>query len=251
MYVITGGGSGIGQALAISLANKGLEVLVIGRRETHLQITARHSDNISYYVANLTSEKDCLGLIDYLQEKKITGLVHNAGTISPIEKIETVNLQEWIRLIELNLFAPLHLTQKLLPQLKGGRILHIGSGAAYFPVEGWSAYCVSKAALSMLTRCMQLEINDPVIASVMPGIVDTDMTQRIRISTGMSEVQQNFHQKLYQEHRLVTTETVAQFLTWLLIETSRSVFISQEWDIYDVSHHQKWLSDENSVPSLS
>ncbi|MCX7116066.1 MAG: SDR family NAD(P)-dependent oxidoreductase [Gammaproteobacteria bacterium] len=248
MYIITGASTGIGKALALALAAKGETVLIVGRHETTLQDVASASPQIHYHVADVSVPQAQQQLIATLSGKKIKGLVHNAGTISPLDRLEDASMDEWEQLIKLNLFAPLRLTQALLSNLQGGRVLNIGSGAAYFPMAGWSAYCVSKAALSMLTRCFQVEIKDPAVSSVMPGIVDTNMTSVIRSSTCMSDEQLAFHQQLYHDKRLIQPDTVAQFLMWLLIDVDTDLFKSKEWDIYDEADQASWLQSPHVVP---
>ena len=178
-------------------------------------------------------------------------MIHNAGTIEPIEKVEKVSPEAWENIIHTNLFSPFRLTQLLLNQLKGGRVLHIGSGAAYFPVVGWSGYCVSKAALAILRRCYQSEIYDPVFASVMPGIINTAMTAVIRNSAKtMAATQHQFHQNLYNQGHLIEPDTVGLFLAWLLLEVDKATYVAKEWDIYDTSHHESWLRAPHQVHQL-
>lgn len=246
MYVITGGSSGIGRSLARALAKRKKSVCIIGRRADFLEKVGQ-----PYCVADITKEEDLKKIQTLLANHSIEGLIHNAGIIDPIEKITHIAPDAWENIIKSNLFAPFRLTQLLLPQLSGGRVLHIGSGAAYFPVVGWSAYCVSKAALAMLTRCYQAELTDPVFSSVMPGIVNTAMTASIRsASAAMEPKQLTFHQTLYQQGRLVEPETVALFLSWLLLDLDRADFASKEWDIYDMSHHEHWLKAPHQVPLI-
>lgn len=157
----------------------------------------------------------------------------------------------WQESIAINLNAPLFLTQLLLDKLQQGRVLHIGSGAAYFPVSGWAAYCVSKAGLAMLTHCWQLENPELAITSVMPGIIDTPMQELIRSCVSMNEERRKFFIELYEEKRLLSTATVAAFLCWLLLEVEPGLYRSKEWDIYDKSHHRSWLRAPHQVPSLN
>ncbi|KTC86318.1 SDR family NAD(P)-dependent oxidoreductase [Legionella brunensis] len=249
MFVVTGGGSGIGRALAQVLAKRGKKVLVVGRREELLKETAAFSPLISFFCADISTDEGRQKLATLLQPAiSIEGLIHNAGTIEPIAPIANIDESSWQQTLATNLNAPLFLTQLLLSKLKHGRVLHIGSGAAYFPVTGWAAYCVSKAALSMLTRCWQLESPNVAFASVMPGIIDTDMQALIRGAQFMDEEKRHFFHVLKAEGRLLTTETVALFLNWLLLELDKEQFISKEWDIYDKSHHQFWLSPPHKVP---
>lgn len=251
MYIITGGGSGIGQALAITLAQRQQSVLIIGRRIEALQKTASQDERISYFQADISTESGRGDLCSFLQDcQQVSGLVHNAGVIEPIAPIQTLQLADFEQVLATNVAAPLCLNQLLLPKLTGGRVLHIGSGAAYFPVQGWAAYCTSKAALSMMTQCWKEECQDPAFTSVMPGIIDTPMQSVIRHSHHMAPDRVAFFQNLKDNQQLVSAETVALFLAWLLLDIERDLYSSKEWDIYDQSHHQHWLVPPHQVPSF-
>lgn len=248
MFIITGGGSGIGKALAESLATRKCPVLIIGRRKQLLQDTATFSPLISYLCADVSTEAGLEQIKQYLADTPlISGLINNAGTIHPIAPISSLSSTEWFHALNTNLNPALVLPQKLATRLKQGRVLNIGSGAAYFAIKGWAAYCVSKAALAMLTRCWQLESESTAFASVMPGIIDTDMQAIARQSKHMDAEQTRFYQQLQQTNRLISPETVAQFLVWLLLDIDSAHFSSKEWDIYDSSHHPFWLKEPHRV----
>jgi len=251
MFVITGGSRGIGAALAQALASKNQAVLIIGRDETALQSIAAVSPYINILCANVASSTGRDAIISYLEATpNIQGLIHNAGSIEPIQPMRNLDEKDWQALMSLNLDAPFFLTQKLYDKLLGGRVLHISSAAAHFPVTGWAPYCVSKAGLSMLTRCWQSECPEIASASVMPGIVDTTMQAVIRESENLEPEKQHFFQDLKNKNRLVSSETVAAFLSWLLLDIDKARYVSHEWDIYDTSHHAEWLSAPHRVPIL-
>ncbi len=251
MFVLTGGGSGIGKALAKVLAMRGQSVLIIGRTVDTLKETASFSTLIDYVCADVSTEMGRSQLLSYLgQYRKIDGLIHNAGIIEPIVPITDIDLPAWRQVMATNLEAPLFLNQMLQDKLVNNRVLHIGSGAAHFPVKGWSAYCVSKAALHMLTQCWQIECERVSFASVMPGIIDTDMQEKIRQSSEMDPEKVHFFKKLKKEKRLITPETVALFLAWLLLDVEKGRYESKEWDIYDKTHHHEWLISPHQVPLM-
>ena len=248
MFVVTGGGSGIGRALAQSLAMRGKQVLIIGRRPDALTETASFSPLISVCCADITSQQDRQDIMSYLPDIQLEGLIHNAGIIEPVNLLGTINEADWKKAMATNLDAPLFLSQLLLPRLAQARVLHIGSGVAHFPVAGWTAYCVSKAALFMLTQCWQLESKQTAFASVMPGIIDTDMQAFIRQCKFMDTEKIEFFKMLKRDGRLIAAETVALFLSWLLLDLDRETYVSREWDIYDTAHHQSWLVKPHCVP---
>src|SRR5690606_20395126 len=83
-----------------------------------------------------------------------------------------------------------------------GVIVNISSGAAHSPLEGWSAYCASKAALAMLTRSVHLELADAGVFAYgfQPGVVDTGMQATIRAS-GVNEVSRLRREQLAPAHQ--------------------------------------------------
>ena len=249
MFVVTGGGTGIGRALAFALTDRGYSVIIVGRRESLLVETARYSPLIKYICADVSTHQGRLHVAEQLGEvEQIFGLIHNAGIIDPIMPMLEMVEEAWQSVMATNVNAPLFLTQLLYDKLINGRVLNIGSGAAYFPVKGWSAYCVSKAALAMLTRSWALESEEVAFSSVMPGIIDTDMQAHIRDASCMDEEKLGFFKQLKEDNRLVSVETVALFLSWLLLELDQERYVSQEWDIYDNSHHAEWLVLPHKVP---
>ena len=251
MFVLTGGGSGIGRALAHALAARNKPVLIIGRREKSLLDTADFSPLISTLCADVsTSNGRALVTAHLKNTPQIDGLIHNAGVIDPIFPILSIDEAAWRQVMATNVDAPLFLSQLLYDKLTDGRVLHMGSGAANFPVQGWSAYCVSKAALSMLTRCWQLESRAVAFTSVMPGIIDTPMQAEIRQASHMEPNKLDFFKRLQKEKQLVMPETVALFLCWLLLDIDKPHYVSQEWDIYDTTHHHEWLVSPYTVPPL-
>ncbi|TAL66534.1 MAG: SDR family NAD(P)-dependent oxidoreductase [Legionella sp.] len=248
MYLITGGGSGIGRSLARALADRGHKVLIVGRRETLLKETAAHSPLIQSLCADVSTAEGLQAIENQLDSvSQIHGLINNAGTLSPVVPLNEITREAWHHAFQTNVDAALFLPQRFQAQLQQGRVLNIGSGAAYFPIQAWAAYCTTKAALAMLTRCWQLESAQVFFASVMPGIIDTHMQEMARSEHAMAAEQTQFYQKLKEQNRLITPETVAEFLCWLLLDVDNETYVSKEWDIYDSSHHIKWLKPPHQV----
>lgn len=251
MYVLTGGGTGIGRCLAESLSRRGKSVLIVGRREHLLRETAASSPLIEICCVDVSTDAGREKLALHLKDgPALDGLIHNAGSLEPISSLATVKKDAWEQTFALNVHAPLFLTQGLLPKLNNARVLNIGSAVAHFPVLGWGAYCVTKAALFMLTQCFQQECGSlTAFASVMPGIVDTEMQALARHgSSCMDKDNVAFYQSLKAEGRLLKAETVALFLTWLLLDIATKDYVAKEWDIYDTTHHASWLLPSHVLP---
>ncbi len=248
VFIITGGGSGIGKALALALAKQGQSVLIIGRREQALQETASASPLIKYLRADVSTDEGLHAIQSHVSNvSNISGLVNNAGTLGPIVPIREMKREEWHHTLRTNVDAPLFLSQLLYDKLNNGRVLNIGSQAAYFAIKGWSAYCSSKATLAMLSQCWQLESQSVAFASVKPGIIDTDMQTIARAGVNMDSEHTQFYRRLKENNRLIAPETVAEFLSWLLLTVDRDTYVSQEWDIYETGHHHHWLKPPHQV----
>ncbi|MEQ9121314.1 MAG: SDR family oxidoreductase, partial [Alphaproteobacteria bacterium] len=119
-------------------------------------------------------------------------LVNNAGMVEPIARIEAAEADEWARCMAVNLIGPAVFCRAALPYLRAARgcVVNISSGAAHHPLEGWAAYCASKAGLWMLTQALHLEEGEAIdVYGASPGTVDTEMQAVIRAS-GVNPVSQ-------------------------------------------------------------
>jgi NAD(P)-dependent dehydrogenase (short-subunit alcohol dehydrogenase family) len=121
-------------------------------------------------------------------------LVNNAGLIEPIGQLAETDPAEWGQAVDVNLKGVYHGLRYGLPAMLaggGGVVVNLSSGAATFTLDGWSAYCATKAAVLMLTRCTQAEYGDRGIRVVglSPGTVATDMQATIKES-GVNPVSQ-------------------------------------------------------------
>lgn len=250
LAVVTGGGSGIGRALALQLANQDIEVLIAGRRRDPLEETrAAASGMIHPCPADLATPEGRSNVVQavhaWQQDSggQLRFLVHNAATVQPIKRPSEIELDEWRSHQQINVEAPIFLTQALLPELDGGgRVLHLSSGAAHKPYGGWTAYCTSKAALHMLYLCLRDELKPRgiYVGSARPGVVDTPMQTELRASDEVDFPSRPRFVALKEDGGLYTPERSARFLRWLLLNVDAERFVAQEWDARDEDHHAEW-----------
>ncbi|MGA1492654.1 MAG: SDR family NAD(P)-dependent oxidoreductase [bacterium] len=241
--LITGGGTGIGRALAERFAAKGWRVTIVGRRLELLQQVAR------YYPYKISIISEDVGSIQ--DRKKIVSeakgtldlLVHNAAVLGPVGPILDQSPEDWKSHMATNVEGPLFLTQALLPNLvENSRVVNISSGAAHQGIPGWGMYCTSKAALFMLGQLLKDELAQRNIwfGSVRPGIVDTPMQAEIRALEPENFPMVEQFRQYKATGALVTSELVAQYLEWLLLEVSGPQLGEREWDIRDAEWQSAW-----------
>lgn len=236
LAVITGAGSGIGRAMAQRLATEDLSVIAIGRHSAPLEALARNQpDRIEPTTADVATPEGREQIAQAVTGRRVRFLLHNAGVLEPVCSLAAVELEQWRYAQAVNVEGPLFLTQRLLPYLTGGRILHVSSGAAHHPVAGWGAYCTSKAALYMVYQVLDLELRsrDIAVGSVRPGVVDTPMQAQIRDQDSEQFPDVERFRELKRTGGLASPETVADFVWQLLTRTSAEEFAAQEWDVQE------------------
>ncbi len=233
--VITGGGSGIGRALAQRLAEAGHRVMVAGRRREALEDTAAGHSDIEPVVADVSTPAGRSAIVTAVGDRHVRFLVHNAGVLTPVGPLSEVTLEDWRHSQAVNVEAPLFLTQALLDALTEGRVLHVSSGAAHREMPGWGAYCASKAALHRVYTVLREELRAQGIAvgSVRPGVVDTDMQTLIRAQSAADFPAVERFRALKAQGELEPPERVAAFIEALLTRTDPERFGAEEWDIRD------------------
>lgn len=214
--LITGASRGIGQAVAYAFADAGANVALIARSVDEIAQTAgdigsralaipcdvsRHSE----VEAAVNATAAAFGGLDVL--------VGNAGVVDPIGNLADTDPEAWGRLIDINVKGVYYGMRAVMPgmiQQGHGTILTVSSGAAHGPVEGWSAYCSSKAAAYMLTRAADNEARAQGlrIMGLSPGTVATEMQRKIKAS-GINPVSQ----MEWSDH--IPPEWPAKALVWM------------------------------------
>ncbi len=179
-FFITGTSSGIGKALALKALETGHKVTGISRRKNIDHPNYRHFTNDlsnceNYNLINFNVNKSADELV----------LINNAGWLGEVKPLAEISPKSIERAFQINLIAPSILSKLFIEQTAESNqkrtVLNISSGAANYPVQSWSTYCASKAAIDSLTRVMQLDHPDVRCLSIAPGIVDTEMQGEIRL----------------------------------------------------------------------
>ena len=195
--IITGGGSGLGKAVAIALANEGVNIGITGRNEENLKNTAEEIKklgvNAAYSVFSIDDEKAVKTGIDALV-KDLNGvdiLVNNAG-IGNFGTLEQMPSETWEQVIKTNLFGVYYAAQAVHPYLKEkgeGDIVNVASTAGLKGGANMSAYAASKAGVVSLSQSMMAEWRKENIRviTLTPSTIASDMSIQGGLTDGNPE----------------------------------------------------------------
>jgi short-subunit dehydrogenase len=163
--LISGASRGIGAAAARCFAAAGYDLLLLARSEADLSALAAELAPLGRRVETLALDlADAAAIAPGLDQLCGRGLtpsvvINNAG-MAYTGSLAEMPLDQWLRLMQLNVTAVFQVCQALLPRLRaagGGHIINVSSHAAHHAFPDWGAYCVSKAALGSLGRCLAAE----------------------------------------------------------------------------------------------
>lgn len=181
--LVTGGGSGIGEGIAHSLAEAGASVAVLGRRRKHLNrvVADLRAKKVEAFAVtgDVTDEQGIRRAVDRAA-KSLGGLdvlVNNAGVGGP-NACAAEGPERWDEVVRPNLDGVFFTSRAALKHLPdGGRVVNISSVLGRFGVPGYTAYCASKHGVIGLTKALALELAPRRITvnAICPGWVDTDM----------------------------------------------------------------------------
>ncbi len=193
--LITGASRGIGEAAARAFAKAGAKVMLAARSTAEIERIASEIGNgaqaIACDVADFAQVKVALDAT-IAAFGRLDVFIGNAGVIGPLGPLDEADPDDWGQVIDINLkgvFNGMKAAAPVMLSQGGGTIITISSGAAHNAVDGWSAYCASKAAAYMLTRCGHVEYGPRGlrVLGLSPGTVATDMQRTIKKS-GVSHV---------------------------------------------------------------
>jgi 3-hydroxybutyrate dehydrogenase len=236
--LVTGGGRGIGRAIALAFAHEGLDLAVISR-------SANQIDNVAAEIAargrralavpcDVSDKAAIAAAVTRVREKlgPITVLVNNAG-IHLAKRFSAVTEAEWLQILAVNLTSLFHFTQAVLPDMETanwGRIINIASVAGRMGIPYAVPYNATKHGVIGFTRGLALDLarTGITVNALCPGWVRTDMT-RANAEGFAAKREMTYEQALESliatspQKRLVEPEEVAHVAVMLLSEAARSI----------------------------
>ena len=219
VILVTGAAGGIGRAVSVECALLGAKLILTDINEPGLAETMGllEGEGHQYLVANLTSQEALDGLVAELPQ--LDGFVSNAGVTKPTP-VKFINKEDLERIMSINTFAPIYLTQRLLKKKKfntgASLVFTVSVGGVYTTAPGNAMYGASKGALQVFVKNVALE-GAPKIRcnSVNPGMVNTNLAGRSYSDEDRTKDMETYPLKRYGEPR-----DVALAIVYLLSDAS-------------------------------
>ena len=235
--LITGGGTGIGAAIARAFADAGASVSIAGRRRAPLEEVVAGLKHAIAITADVTRERDCQAMAGAAREKHgpIDIVIANAGMAdsAPVAKID---LAHWQRTIDVNLTGAFLTVKSALADVTrkdsaaSRRIVFIASTAGLKGYPYVAAYCAAKHGVVGFARALSIELapTGVTVNAICPGYTDTpllaDAVAKIAAKTGLSAADsRSALARENDERRLITPEEVAQKVLWLCLPEAAAI----------------------------
>ena len=196
--IVTGGGRGLGKAVALALAAEGVNVAITGRNENNLKSVVAEIESkgvkSSYSVFDVTDKKQVFTSLEKLQNDfgKFDILINNAG-IAAFGGILEMDDEQWEDIVKTNLFGPYYVVKAVVPGMvekKSGDVVNISSTAGLKGNALTSAYSASKFGLIGMSESMMFELRKQNIrvTTLTPSTISTDMAKTdLKITDGNPE----------------------------------------------------------------
>jgi NADP-dependent 3-hydroxy acid dehydrogenase YdfG len=183
VIAITGASSGIGEAAASLLAERGAKVVVGARRTERLEklvagIKAKGGEG-AFRAVDVTKRADVKAFVEFAKAQygKVDVLINNAG-VMPLSLMSEVKVDEWDRMIDVNIRGVLNGVAAVLPDMKArghGQIINVASIAAHAVVPTAAVYCATKYAVWAISDGLRQENPDVRVTTISPGVVATEL----------------------------------------------------------------------------
>lgn len=245
--LITGGSQGLGKAIAEQFLAEGANVVLCARNEKELntartELSAKFpSQKILSKACDVSDEAQVNALAAFALEElgSVDALVLNAGVYGPMGPTESVDLNEWRRAIDINLFGVLLPCRALIPNFKKagrGKIVVLSGGGATNPLPNISSYAASKAAVVRLmeTLAEELRTHHVDVNAIAPGALATRLVDEV-LAAGPDKVGAAFFEKnkQWKEKGATPLELGAKLAAYLASAESNGItgkLISAQWD---------------------
>jgi NAD(P)-dependent dehydrogenase (short-subunit alcohol dehydrogenase family) len=247
--IITGANRGLGLAIAHAYVKAGASALLAARDEVLLRqvgeelshIATEPRQQVHVMRADVAASQDCTALVRRAREVfgKVTILVNNAGLYGPMGNIETIDWDEWVQAIQVNLLGTVFMCREIIPIMREqgyGKIVNLSGGGATAALPRISAYAASKAAVVRMTETLAEEVRDSRIDvnAIAPGALNTRLLDEV-LAAGPEKVGSDFYRRSLEQREqggtpLEKGASLAVFLGSAASDAITGRLISAVWD---------------------
>lgn len=247
--LITGGGQGLGLAIARAYVSAGAagvcicgrDASVLARAQAELRAEAAEGQLVISRVADVSRAQDVDGVVTAALEAfgAVTILVNNAGVYGPKGTIDVVDWDEWVRAVEINLLGSVLPARALVAHFRErgyGKVVQLSGGGATAPLYALSAYAASKAAVVRFAETLALELREHHVDvnAIAPGALNTRMLDEV-LAAGPEAVGEAFHARALEQQRsggvpLARGAELAVFLASAASDGITGKLLSAQWD---------------------
>lgn len=218
LILVTGASAGFGEAISERLVGDGHRVVGIARRGERLEaMRERLGPAFHPHVLDLADEAATLGLLESLpaEFRAVDVLVNNAGLALGLDKAQSAKVEDWRRMIDINVIALTLLTRAVLPGMverNSGHVINIGSTAGSYPYPGGNVYGATKAYVRQFSLNLRADLAGTAVrvTNVEPGMVGGTEFSVVRFNGDADEAR-----KRYEGVTALTAADIAETVSWV------------------------------------
>lgn len=218
LILVTGASAGFGKAISERLVADGHRVVGIARRQDRLdQLRDRLGPAFHPHALDLADEDATSALLESLppEWRAIDVLVNNAGLALGLDKAQSARVEDWRRMIDINVIALTLLTRAVLPGMverNAGHVVNIGSTAGSYPYPGGNVYGATKAYVRQFSLNLRADLAGTAVrvTNVEPGMVGGTEFSVVRFNGDEAEVR-----KRYEGVEALTAADIAETVSWI------------------------------------
>lgn len=251
-FIITGASQGLGKEIAKTFVTEGASVLINSRSSEELEkskslleeFRVDEAQKIISFAGDVSENNICEQMVEKAIDHfgTVTGLINNAGIYGPLGPLETINLEEWKKTMEINLYGSLQMARAIIPHFKAnkyGKIIQLSGGGATSPLPRITGYAASKAAIVRVMESLAVEYKkyNIDINSIAPGALNTRLLDQV-LEAGSDLVGEKFYERSVNQKSNggAPISKGAELCVYLASEKSDKVtgrLISALWDNWE------------------
>lgn len=218
LILVTGASAGFGEAISARLIGEGHRVVGVARRKDRLDaMRERLGPAFHPHVLDLADEAATLALPDVLpaEFRAVDVLVNNAGLALGMDKAQSAKVDDWRRMIDINVIGLTLLTRAVLPGMverNSGHVINIGSTAGSYPYPGGNVYGATKAYVRQFSLNLRADLAGTAVrvTNIEPGMVGGTEFSVVRFNGDVGEAQ-----KRYEGVVALTAADIAEAVSWI------------------------------------